>query len=358
MTPRGFRWTFASDAVRAELGECPEMLLDSGIEVKENPVRRVIRSGSYFLKCDRRSFVHLRGEWKSAKLLKSHGIPTVEYLAYGKSCRCGCLITRALPDSESVAEYYWKTFVRNGADPQAFLARFAPFLQCVFRSGLFHPDFHLGNVLYEKARQQFALVDVKGARRAGFLDRRFRSYRMLRIAMELREILSKDRMIAFLVECGIPNADAFYEYALRREANALWREWPKRQRQILSGYPKFTRKINGVLRAVNPLRELEELSNCDIRKGKREELEKLFLASFFLQLALIPHRRALGFDPENGKLYLEPVSREACPDDRSDRLRDRLEAFGFPPEPVDWLLNGTGEKKAHCFLLERIARYL
>ncbi|MEI2999518.1 MAG: hypothetical protein V8T86_01235 [Victivallis sp.] len=54
MTPHPSRWSFASDAVRAELGEFPETLLEAGEEVKANPVRRVVRSGGYFLKCDRR----------------------------------------------------------------------------------------------------------------------------------------------------------------------------------------------------------------------------------------------------------------------------------------------------------------
>ncbi|MEI2999517.1 MAG: hypothetical protein V8T86_01230 [Victivallis sp.] len=113
----------------------------------------------------------------------------------------------------------------------------------ILESGLFHPDFHLGNILYDKVKRSFVLVDALGVRRAGFLDRQFRAYRMRRVAMELREILSRERMTAFLSACGIPNADAFYDRALDREADALWREWPKRRRQILAGYPKFTRKI-------------------------------------------------------------------------------------------------------------------
>lgn len=281
MTPHPSRWSFASDAVRAELGEFPETLLEAGEEVKANPVRRVVRSGGYFLKCDRRGAARFRSEWKSAKLLESQGIPVVEYLACGESSRGGCLITRALPDSESVAEYYWRTFVRGGADPEPFLALFAPFLKHILESGLFHPDFHLGNILYDKVKRSFVLVDALGVRRAGFLDRQFRAYRMRRVAMELREILSRERMTAFLSACGIPNADAFYDRALDREADALWREWPKRRRQILAGYPKFTRKIDGVLHAVNPLRELGETVDCEIREGEPAELEKLFLAHFF-----------------------------------------------------------------------------
>ena len=358
MTPHPFRWSFASDAVRAELGESPETLLESGEEVKANPVRRVVRSGGYFLKCDRRGAARFHSEWKSAKLLESQGIPVVEYLACGESSRGGCLITRALPDSESVAEYYWRTFVRDGADPEPFLALFAPFLKHILESGLFHTDFHLGNILYDKVKRSFVLVDALGVRRAGFLDRQFRAYRMRRVAMELREILSRERMTAFLAACGIPNADAFYDRALDREADALWREWPKRRRQILAGYPKFTRKIDGVLHAVNPLRELGETVDCEIREGEPAELEKLFLAHFFLQMALIPHRRAAGFDPENGRLYLEPMPPGAVPA-RADDQRERLAAFDLPSELTDWISSGARRGgTVRYFNLDRIARYL
>ena len=147
MTNR-YRWRFASDAVRAELGETPETMLETGDEVKSNPVRRVVRAGGYFLKCDRRGAGRFRREWRGAELLRKSGIPVVEYLACGDSPNGGCLITRALPESESVGAYYWRKFVRGGENPEPFLNRFAPFVRKILESGLFHPDFHIGNILY------------------------------------------------------------------------------------------------------------------------------------------------------------------------------------------------------------------
>ena len=118
MTNR-YRWRFASDAVRAELGETPETMLETGDEVKSNPVRRVVRAGGYFLKCDRRGAGRFRREWRGAELLRESGIPVVEYLACGDSPNGGCLITRALPESESVGAYYWRKFVRGGENPDS-----------------------------------------------------------------------------------------------------------------------------------------------------------------------------------------------------------------------------------------------
>ena len=356
MISRQYRWVFDSDKVRAELGEHPELLLESGAEVKANPVRRVVRSGEYFLKCDRRGAGRLRAEWRSAKLLAAYGIPVIEHLACGEFPTGGCLITRALPDSETVADYYWKAFVRGEADPEPFLARFTPFLRCILTSGLFHPDFHIGNILYDKANDRFALVDARGVRKAGFFDRRFRSYRMNRIVMELREVLSRERQIRLIAECGISDAEQFYDRALDREADALWREWPKRRLQILAGYPKFTRKIDGVLHTVNPLREIAETVDCEIVKGEPDELERMYLAHFLLQMAMIPHRRAEALDLDNGKLYLEPMPPGAVPARARDQ-RERLAAFDLPSELTDWVKPGQGGT-VRFFNLSRIARHV
>ena len=82
-------------------------------------VGRVVRAGGYFLKCDRRGAGRFRREWRGAELLRESGIPVVEYLACGDSPNGGCLITRALPESESVGAYYWRKFVRGRENPES-----------------------------------------------------------------------------------------------------------------------------------------------------------------------------------------------------------------------------------------------
>lgn len=356
MTNR-YRWRFASEAVRAELGDTPEMLLETGEEIKANPVRRVVRCGEYFLKCDRRGAARFHREWKSAELLRANGIPVVEYLACGDSPNGGCLITRALPDSESVADYYWSRFVRDGEDPSKFLGRFAQFVRQILESGLFHPDFHIGNILYDRKNKAFVMVDAMGIRKASPCDRLFRGYRMRRIVMELREPLDRDRMLRLIEACGISDPELFYDRALDREADALWREWPKRRRQILAGYPKFTRRIDGVLHAADPLRQIEETVDCEILEDDEEPemLERMFLAHFFLRMALLPHRRTEAYDPENGRLYLEPVPVRAVPA-RADDQRERMAAFDLPSEPTDWIRDGDGDVR--FFNLKRIAKFM
>ncbi|MDR0931936.1 MAG: hypothetical protein LBM70_02820 [Victivallales bacterium] len=351
-----YRWQFSSEAVHSELGDTPETLLNDGVEIKANPVRRVIRNGEYFLKCDRRGVARLLREWKSAKLLRASEIPVVEYLACGNSPNGGCLITRALPNSESVADFYYTNFVRNHENPKAFLDSFAAFMRIIFNSGLFHPDFHIGNILYDKHNHKFVLVDAMGIRKSTLFDRLFYNYRMWRIVMELREILDREQMIRLIASCKIPNPKLFYDRALDREADMLWKEWPKRRNQILTGYPKFTRQIDGVLHVVDPLRQIAETIDCEVIENEdTDTLEKMFLAHYFLQLAKIPHRRAKAYDPEGGKLYLEIVPARAIPVRASDQ-RERMTAFDLPSEPIDWLKDNDGNVR--FFNLKRIANLM
>ena len=88
-----------------------------------------------------------------------------------------------------------------------------------------------------------------------------------------------------------------------------------------------------------------------------ELLEKMFLAHFFLQLALIPHRRAAAYDPENGKLYLEPVPGGAVPARAGDQ-EERMTAFDLPSGLTDWLGGGRGDGRVRFFNLKRIAKLM
>ncbi len=313
-------WQFASAAVKEELGRNPEF--PGGVEVKSNPVRTVYRSGGYFIKEDRRKGNRLRREFESAQLLQKLGLPVVESLALGEGDEKSLLVTRAFP-GESVGDYYYKTFIRDGADPETFLNEFTAFVRKVLESKIFHPDFHAGNILYRPDTKEFALVDVYGVRKRNFFDR-FRMYRMRRIPMELRAILGNGRMIELFRGLQIPHPRRFWHDALRREADYLRKEWPKRKRQILSGYPKFTVREGDMLRAVDPLRRvipLEEGEVLDIEEGKAEDW---FLRLFYARLALVASPlfpEPVAFDCAANILYVKAVKERIPVRDVIDRLR-------------------------------------
>ena len=101
---------------------------------------------------------------------------------------------------------------------------------------------------------------------------------------------------------GVPDAGRFFDRALEVEAAALKREWEKRRRQILSGYPKFTRIDGAKLVAADATPE--ELENLAWRPASEAD----FVSAFFWELAEIPTpERVLAFDREKRLIGVAPA---------------------------------------------------
>lgn len=346
--PADWTWEFATAATAAELGTHPELLLKTATPVKANPVRKVFRTKEFYLKFDCRPGNRLAREWRSAALLAARRIPMVEHLAWGRSSQGELLITRALPDAEQAGTYFFRQCLRNGVPAEVFAEALAEFARQIIGSGLFHPDFHCGNVLYLPERNQFALVDVYGVRRATMFDH-FRYYRMERILMELREAFDRAHLLLLLAIEGVSAPESFYRKALHREARYLFHEWSKRKRQILAGYPKFTRAEESLLRVVDPTGEVCDVSTAEPVAGDSGELERLLLAHFFLQLACIPHRRVVLLDRAENLLY-----REARPAGSSAPVPvgdwpERLAAYGLEFRPEEWGFDRFGRPELQNF---------
>ena len=343
-----WKWEFASETAAAELGSTPQNLLETAEPVKANPVRKVFRSGEFYLKLDLRPGDRLSREWRSAALLATRHIPMVEHLALGRASCGELLITRALPDAIQAGTYFHRSCLRDGVPAEEFAESLAEFARQIIGSGLFHPDFHCGNVLYLPERNKFALVDVYGVRKATLFDH-FRRYRMERILMELREAFDRETLLRLLAEEGVSAPENFYRRALQREARRLFHEWPKRRRQILAGYPKFTRADGALLRVVDPAGEEMVDPAAEPLPGEIDRLERLLLAHFFLQLACIPHRKVLLLDRERKQLFLqESPPPPATPVPAGD-WPERLAPYGLEFHPEEWGLDRFGRPELRNF---------
>ena len=123
----GWRWEFSPGTAADELGPAPQHLLETAELIKANPVRKVFRSGEFYLKLDLRTGNRLLREWRSAELLAARHIPMVEHLALGRSATGELLITRALPDAVQAGTYFFRTCLRDGAPAEEFAESLAEF---------------------------------------------------------------------------------------------------------------------------------------------------------------------------------------------------------------------------------------
>ena len=288
----------------------------AALPVKNNPVREVRTDSEFFYKLDRRGGHALKCEFAAAKLLESKYVPVVKHLWIGKIPEGWLLVTRALPGAATVREY-----VETRVPDARFRTDFAVFVRDFLRTGLDHRDMHTGNILYQESQKRFVLVDVRAVRPWRWWWRRM-PYDICRAPLELRRELKRHEVCAMLRIIGVKDAESFFDRGLRTEAAALRRMWPKRRRQLFGAYPKFSRREDGLLVLAGV--PAEALTRLEWIHGGADD----FAASFYADLAEVPHRRVLAFDAEKRLIGLDEVPPPSHLPEAE--LAERRRIFGIP----------------------------
>ena len=324
------KWIYCSSKVQNELPSPPQLLLENAEIVKHNPVRDVFFKDGYFIKCDYRKRHGFEKEFKAAQQLAKKNIATVEHLACGSHKNCNYLITRALEDSQTVEEY----LLKSPAD-ELFKGAFAGFLDLWRNSPFFHTDAHLGNLLYQPGKNSLTLVDVRGVKKRSLWKKRYHGCPadVARFIFNFRGSLSCAEVLDLLTQNLCSEPEKVFQKMLKKECARILKEWPKRSRQLFSGYPKFSR-ITGenmlVLSAFQGtyLQYPEETS---------PDAGSEFAASFFLSLLQIPHRRVCAADLNTNRLRREP-ERSGVPvsPEELSHLQYALEQCGLENSPSRW----------------------
>lgn len=318
-----------ADAVRGLVLTPPHL-------VKSTPVRAVYKCGDFFLKFERapglleaiRNRLHpkARAEYAIGQVLKSVGIPAVECLGWGKLGGTNVLITRAVPGSVTLDEYFYTRIVYGGRNPDEIVNETAAFMRKFFDAGFFHEDMHFGNVLYNPDTHAFAWVDLIAIEHPGMVSPAERRL-MSRCIVTLREGLGRTQMLHAIRETGAVETDAeaetFYFAEIRRTAQHLIDTWYKRSDQALSGYPKFADALpcpgdpdrtmllrkDWLSRPILTKEDVEQGVPAGyemIRAKDKAEAERIYLRSIYLQILRIKHRRVVAFTRPD-ELWLEPL---------------------------------------------------
>ena len=311
-----WNWTFASETVHAELGDHPEKRIEGLAPIKENGVRRVYHVDSLYIKQEMRRGNRLRREWESARLVASLQIPCIDYLAHGSSENGEMLISREMAGAVPL-NLYLEGISPLLASSRELYRKTAAFCGRVISSGLWHPDFHAGNILYSPESGELSLVDVYGVHKRHFWDV-FRKSRMEDLLSCMPLSLERDFILELHQLAGAASPELSFEKWMKRRRRWIRHDWPKRRDQLLRGYPKFA-SVEGswlVKRGVS----LEKLVNGtlphEVVTGSPEELQQEFLNSFRLELLEIPCRKVLAWNRQENRLCLETCT--PCADDPSD----------------------------------------
>ena len=325
-------WLFSDGAQDRFPGGDPMAAFVSPRLVKKNAVREVWRTRDFFFKFDKRPGRSFLEEFRRGSALARCGVPVVAHLACGSAPQGACLVTAALRNALTVEE-----FIAGKVPSDSFLDAVAGFLKLLGEKRIVHRDLHPGNVLVVPENNFLALVDVRDAFPAGFFSfLLFSRTPFLRFAADLAENLPDGRVCDLLRRMGLAEPRGFLDAEFRRKALFVRREWPRRKKQILSGYPKFTRMEGSLLFARGA--DTSDLARAvTVPAG-----EDIFTAAFFLDLVRIPHRRVVAWDREKELLYLEPLASESPPPDRARELARRAGLAGVSAPAELWRTGSDG----------------
>jgi len=111
-------------------------------------------------------------EWCAAQKVTQRNVPTFTPLAVGKFRRFGLLkknylISKSIDNAKSLKEYthdyYLSQAISDAFERRRVTIALAKFVKDLHQKGIFHQDFHWGNILIEKAKQgalHFYLMDL------------------------------------------------------------------------------------------------------------------------------------------------------------------------------------------------------
>ena len=334
ITPGIFHhWQFVRSAFAGEIPGIFRQLTEENL-VKANLVRKVWRTGDHFVKIDFRSGRALFQEYSNCRRLAKAGIPAVQPEAVGIGKECGILITKRERDCLDLSEY-----LRTSTPTELELEKLLEFISLCREKHLRHTDLHSGNILFQPQSCRYMLVDVRDAK---IVPAIFASSRdtYLHLLFECRKNLSRSVLLKLISRLGYRDPEKVCRKQLLRASRFLWKNWPKRQKQILSGYHKFTRLEASTLYAAKSRLTPDD---CEIENNSRQAM----LAHIFLELAHIPHLEV--YCASAGQVLREKAVdlHPAEPEEIAD-YQMRLKILGFDSRPEDWQIHRNRITLVNC----------
>lgn len=266
---------------------------------RNREVRRVISAdgAEYYVKRERRfhiPFTHSKAEkeYLAFALLEEKGIPCAECSAWSASLDDSILVTRALPETFCSLLRYW--YMKPEKD-LIFLQKLCDFLADTAKAGIWHPDFHAGNLMTNG--EDIVLIDPVGITEAEPTDSP-EGGMLIPLVIAFGEV-SLEEIGVMIHKSGLYASETTAVEVLRQvekqQHELIEKEWEKRRKQILAGSSKFATETEPgkffrnsawfapLLKYPENILEEQEIS--------AEEAETIWIESFHCQLMKKPCER-------------------------------------------------------------------
>ena len=226
--------------------------------VKENPKRRVLRlifpegQENFFLKLFRgRKFPlglfnsYAGKEFACAKMLEKADLPVIDCIAWGKYPGGEFCISREVPSAVECRQYFFESVYGDPDLQKEFLSLLCDLICSMKKEGIFHPDFHLGNILYSREKKALFLPDPYGMKRAP--SRKDYKEKICHPFLELCNFVPVEEIRKCLCRASLakdlPEAEELLANALCAFRHRRAGEYTKLKNRILSGKSKYATTV-------------------------------------------------------------------------------------------------------------------
>lgn len=353
-----WRWHFAEGGSAAAFGADPADLSGAKI-VRDMEGERTVyyRNGvyfklyhphcrSWFSKLRERLSPTAKQEFDAITLLRRRQVEVVEPIAWGVCGTRSMLLTREEKNCTTVMEYLHRRFNCGEEVPEPFLAGWSRFLARFIASGLYFPDFHCGNILYNEEKSRFVLVDPQGFKR-NVVNRPERILRMLKREFGLLfEFCPKRTLVRMLAEIFPADPEGAYLRILTYAAgyvkkSSLHRD--KRLKRFRAGAATLVE--NGVRIKYSRWEEPFPLEGTERIALPPEAANELWERDYILSLYHLPLLRVAARDEAAGPetiLYRWRTENGEVSDADREALYERLALTGFRREEFDCCVGRAG----------------
>ena len=178
-------------------------------------------------------------------MLKKADLPVIDYIARGKFPGGEFCISRELPSSVECRQYFFESVYGDPDLCKEFLSLLCNLIRSMKKEGIFHPDFHLGNILYSREKHALFLPDPYGLKHSP--SRKDFDLRICHPFLELCNFVPREEILSQLCRASLaadlPEAELLLEnalYAFRRRRAGVYAKLKKR---ILSGKSKYATTV-------------------------------------------------------------------------------------------------------------------
>ncbi len=245
--------------------------------IKENDKRKIIKVPSedgdktYYLK------LHLvnkfadkirvlfknkaRHEYESCLLLKQNNIPVANYFAWAINLNGETLIISEELENSQTARSYWyelsldkfnspvvtndNSTLKNYHAITQFIDELTSLLKTFVEKKIYHPDLHLGNLLWDDVQEKLFVIDPYGISKKRKFSKK-QLFDFIGIIVGLRNYLSFAELLDLCLEIKIcdnkKDASTLLKDYLEKQYDGN-KDWEKRFKQILAGREKYNHKF-------------------------------------------------------------------------------------------------------------------